>query len=180
VGRQQTCRREQRWNGCRFHQEELWERIMILDRLEHAEQYGNFSKELAMAFDYLRRTDFSKAGVGRHEIDGDRVFAIVQRYCPKPWAEAKWEAHQQYLDVQYMVTGGERMGYAPLVDGLKVEKDYDSQKDYAMYYATGDLIAVREGSFAIFAPQDIHAPGLAMDAAGAANEVCKVVVKCRL
>jgi YhcH/YjgK/YiaL family protein len=156
----------------------FWELPMILDRLENADAHTTLGPEVAVAFAYLRRTDFSKLANGRYDIDGDRVYAIVQRYVPKPLKEAKWEAHQKYLDVQYMASGSERMGCAPLRAGLPIERPYDPKGDAALYRVDGKLFVVPQGSFAIFAPEDIHSPGLALENPG--GEVCKVVVKCRL
>jgi YhcH/YjgK/YiaL family protein len=153
---------------------------VILDRLENAGSYTALSTEIAMALDYLHRTDFSQVPDGRYELDGDRVYAIVMRYKPKPAAEAVWEAHRKYLDVQYMVAGVERMGYAPLNDGLPTQHAYDAEKDFILYDAKGDLFEVPAGSFAIFGPQDVHAPSLARASEEAATEVQKVCVKCRV
>jgi biofilm protein TabA len=153
---------------------------MILDRLENAKMHCTLGAEVALALDYLRRTDFSQVPNGRYELDGDRVYAIVQRYRTKPRGDAKWEAHRQYLDVQYVASGSERMGYAFLHDGLTVEQNYDPKNDCILYDADGDFFAVPAGSFAIFAPHDIHSPGVSMDGPDALGEVCKVVVKCRV
>ena len=153
---------------------------MILDRLENAGFYRSLGAEIAMALDYLRRTDFSQIPDGRHELDGDRVFAIVQRYRPKPLTEAQWEAHRQYIDVQYVAAGAERMGYAPPANGSVVRRAYNSQDDYVLCDAEGDFFAVRAGSFAIFTPHDTHASGMAIDPPEVSTEVCKVVVKCRV
>lgn len=152
---------------------------MILDRLENAHLHHALGAEVAMALAYLRRTDFTGVPNGRHELDGQRVYAVVQRYRPKPPAEAKWEAHRQYLDVQYMAQGSERMGCTPLCDGLTVRQTYDPQQDCALYDANGELFTLQAGSFVIFTPHDVHSPGLAIDGADT-GEVCKVVVKCRL
>jgi YhcH/YjgK/YiaL family protein len=153
---------------------------VILDRLENVATYRTISAELVRAFDYLSRTDFSDLPAGRYALDGDRVYAIVQRYRPKPLTEAKWESHRRYLDVQYIAEGSERLGHALLDDGVTVEQQYNAEKDVIFYKADGDFFTLRAGSFAIFAPQDIHAPGLALDGPGDSIEVCKVVVKCRL
>jgi YhcH/YjgK/YiaL family protein len=153
---------------------------MILDRLENAALYRSLGTSIALALDYLGRTDFSQTPEGRYELDGDRVFAIVQRYRPKPAAEGRWEAHRQYLDVQYVAGGVERIGYAPLVDGLPVQRAYDSQKDVVFFDVQGDLFTVPAGGFVIFYPTDVHAPCLATEPSVAAVEVCKVVVKCRV
>ncbi|MHB1035641.1 MAG: YhcH/YjgK/YiaL family protein [Pirellulales bacterium] len=152
---------------------------MILDRLENACLYRRLGARIAAAFDYLCATDFRQLLDGRYELDGDRLFAMVQRYVTRPPSAAKWEAHRQYVDVQYVVEGVERIGYAPLVDGLPVVEAYDAAKDLAFFDAGGDLVTVRAGSFAIFTPQDLHAPGLAAESSGPA-EVRKVVVKCRV
>ena len=172
---------------------------MILDRLENADLYRPMGANIASALDYLRRTDFAQIAVGRHDVDGDRVFAIVQRYRPKPLAQIVWEAHRQYIDVQYLAAGSERMGYQPLADGLSVRQPYDPQKDAILFNADGQLFTMSAGDFAIFAPCDVHAPGLAIDLADdsptlkgtvpfsptrksgqSPAEVCKVVVKCRV
>jgi len=170
---------------------------MILDRLECAPLYTAFGLRIAAALDYLARVDFARLPDGRHELDGDRLYAIVQRYRTKPAAEARWEAHRQYVDVQYVVAGAERMGWAALHDGLEVAVPYDPAKDVVFFDARGQFFDVPAGHFVIFAPSDVHAPGLASpgrqpgdasigpsrpraDARGSLDEVLKVVVKCRV
>ena len=151
---------------------------MILDRLENAALYQPLGERIALALDYLGRTDFSRIPDGRYELDGDRVYAVVQRYRPKPPAEARWDAHRQYIDVQFMAEGVERIGYAPLGKALPVAQAYDSQRDFALYAAQGDFFTVRVGDFAIFYPTDVHAPSVAGEPPVATIDVCKVVIKC--
>ncbi len=153
---------------------------MILDRLENSKFYYSLGPEIATALEYLRRTDFSKLSDGRQEIDGDRIFAVVSHYTPKPLAEAKWEAHRQYIDVQYLAQGTERIGYAALQNDAAELAPYDAQKDLVFYDVRGDFFELQRGVFAIFAPQDIHAPCLAVENPLSRPEVCKVVVKCRV
>lgn len=153
---------------------------MILDRLENAGLYHPLGPAIKLALDYLCRTDFSQMPDGRYELDGDNVFAIVERYRPKSPADARWEAHRRYTDVQYVAEGIERMGYAPLIDTLTVSQAYDPQKDIVFYRAGGDFFDVPAGSFVIFTPHDVHAPRLASNSRSESGEVCKVVVKCRI
>jgi biofilm protein TabA len=150
---------------------------MIIDRLDNAAMYAGLGPRIAAALDYLRRTDFTALPDGRYELDGDRLVAIVQRYRTKPPAGARWEAHRRYLDVQYVVQGVERIGYAPLLGSLAVETPYDAQKDIVFYAARGDLIEIPAGSFAIFAPQDVHSPSLTPNGSPP-SDVLKVVMKC--
>jgi YhcH/YjgK/YiaL family protein len=153
---------------------------MILDRLDNASMYRSLGPRIAAALDYLRQTDFSQMADGRYELDGDRLVAMVQRYRTRPPAEAKWEAHRQYLDVQYLAAGAERIGYASLRPDLAVVQAYDEAKDVVFFDVAGSLFEVSAGSFAIFAPQDIHAPCLAAGAPPTPADVLKVVIKCRV
>ncbi|MHB8969865.1 MAG: YhcH/YjgK/YiaL family protein [Pirellulaceae bacterium] len=153
---------------------------MILDRLDHASMYRALGADIARAFDYLQQTNFRDVPDGRYELDGERLFALVLRYPPKPLDQAMWEAHRRYLDIQYVVAGSERMGYTSLCDELPVRQPYDPQKDIVFFEAAGDWVEVPAGSFAIFAPHDVHAPGLAAKRPEASAQVCKVVVKCQV
>lgn len=149
---------------------------MIFDRIERTSYYRGLSPRIAAALDYCRSTDFAKVAPGRHEIDGPRLSAIVQRYRTKPLSQAVWEAHRKYIDVQYVVDGAERMGYLPLTAGLSVKQPYDPQTDAAFYAAWGDLLEVHAGCFTVFFPHDVHAPSL-VATIGEPSEVLKVVVK---
>jgi biofilm protein TabA len=152
---------------------------MILDHLKNADAYRSLGPRIAQAFDYLIRTRFADTPSGRYEVDGADVYAMVNRYQPGPIKEAKWEAHCRYIDVQYMVEGSELVGYAPLSERLPVTNAYDAEKDSAFFDARGDFFRLNAGSFAIFMPQDVHAPSLAI-ADEPSRQVCKVVVKCRV
>jgi YhcH/YjgK/YiaL family protein len=150
---------------------------MILDCLEHRALYRNFGRRLFEALEYLAGTDLRSLETGKHVLEGDRLFAVVQRYRPKPPAEARWEAHRKYLDVQYVASGSECIGYAPLREKTPVEEAYDA-RDAIFYKTAGILLPVPAGSFAVFTPHDIHAPGLMADPASNGDEILKVVVKC--
>ena len=152
---------------------------MILDRLENAGYYRGLGQRVSDALNYLANTDLSRVPEGRHSLDGEGLFALVQRYRTKPIHEAKWEAHRRYIDVQHIVQGTERMGYAPLDSRFTIRQPYDADKDIVFFDAQGDLFEVRAGMFVLFGPQDVHAPGLACSSDVPA-EVLKVVVKCRL
>lgn len=153
---------------------------MILDQLHHALLYRCLSPRIAAALDYLRETDFSSVAEGRHELDGDRLAAIVQRYKTRPHSEIIWESHRRYIDVQYIVTGTEQMDNVCLRPDLPVKQAYDETTDAAFYNAQGSLFLATPGTFAIFFPHDVHAPGLAAGSPPTAAEVFKVVMKCRV
>ena len=81
---------------------------------------------------------------GRHTIVGDEVFALVQEYRTKSHSEGFWESHRKYIDVQYMVRGAERMGYANLAS-LAERQPYDADKDLLILDGSGDFFTVPSG-----------------------------------
>jgi YhcH/YjgK/YiaL family protein len=134
-----------------------------------------FSPTLQKALEYLKNTDFTKMEIGRQEIDGDNMFALVSEYQPKPKAERRAEAHVKYVDIQYIVTGEESMGYGLLSDKNPVLEDKLNEKDIIFYKSVeneSDII-VSQGMYAIFFPSDVHRPGCAISD----TTVRKVVLK---
>jgi len=146
---------------------------MVLDRLDQSAAYESLNPRLAKAFEFLRTFDLLRADLGRHEIAGDDVFALFQEYRTKPESEGVWESHRRYMDVQYVISGIERMGYANL-RALTPRADYDAERDLIFHDGHGSFVDVPAGSFTLFAPQDGHMPCLA---AGESSLVRKVVIK---
>jgi len=149
---------------------------MILDQLKNAAQYYGLGEGLARGLKYLQETDLRSIAPGRYAIDGDRIFVLFMNYNTKPREQAFWEAHRKYYDIQYVLEGVERMGFASLAN-LKAGA-YDEPKDFAPAEGPGDNILVPAGSFAIFAPQDAHIPSL--NAGAESTAVRKIVVKVKL
>jgi YhcH/YjgK/YiaL family protein len=146
---------------------------MITDTIENASAYFNLSPRIAAALRFLRQTNLTALGLGKHSIDGENAFAIVQEYQTKPGAQGVWEAHRRYIDVQFVQSGVEAMGWAP-IQQMRVKQPYDSEKDLEFFDGSGQMIEVPAGHFAIFLPHDVHMPGLAV---AAPQTVRKIVVK---
>ena len=146
---------------------------MIIDNLTNASLYYGVSSSLKKALEFLQKTDFETMKPGRYEIDGDNVYAMVQQYETKPLEQGIWEAHKKYIDVQYVVTGSEIIGYR-YIEGMKVTKEYDQSADCLLLGGEGDFFKVVAGFFAVFTPKDAHMPCIA---ATLPAEVKKVVVK---
>jgi YhcH/YjgK/YiaL family protein len=147
---------------------------MILDTLNNAAGYFGLGERLARGLAYLRETDLRALAPGQYEIEGSDLFAIVQDYATKPLAQGRWEAHRRYIDIQYVVEGVERFGFAS-TERLKIVSEEEA-KDVVWFEGEGDFFALREGMFAILKPQDAHMPGIAVCEPA---PVRKVVVKVR-
>ena len=96
-------------------------------------------------------------------------------YRTKPASEGVWEAHRRYIDLQYVVSGVARMGYAHLA--ALVAGPYTQEQDYLFLKGSGDFVLMPAGTFIILWPQDAHIPGTNVDQA---LPVRKVVIKVQL
>ncbi|WP_221031898.1 YhcH/YjgK/YiaL family protein [Actomonas aquatica] len=109
----------------------------------------------------------------------DGVFALEQVYTGKPAGEGRFEAHDQYVDLQAVLSGEEAMEVTARA-GLAVTEDLLADKD-VVFLADRAAVSrwvVAPGEIAVFFPGDAHKPSLA---AGAAPVLAhKTVVKVRL
>jgi len=144
---------------------------MILDTLANAGRYESLNPLFAKAFEFLRREDLAELAPGRHDIDGDKLFAIVVAQEGKGRSGAKLEAHRNYTDIQFCLSGSEEIGWKP-VDQCTEDEGFDDAKDLGFF---GDESAswatMSGGMFAIFFPADAHA------VFGGTGRISKVVVK---
>ncbi len=146
---------------------------MVADRLLNAHLYTGLGGGIAAALDLIRTQDFSALAVGKYEVKGPSLYYLVQSYTTRTVEQSAWEAHNNYLDVQYLVKGRERIGWAPR-SSLKSIRAYDATTDAELLSGNGDFLTAESGTFLLLWPEDAHMPGIA---AGAPSTVLKVVVK---
>ena len=149
---------------------------MIVDNLRNAHLYYSLSKRILIALNYLKENDLSSYEPGRYQIDGEDIYVLVQSYTTKPEIEGRWEAHKRHIDIQYVISGTESMGYADL-SKMKIVQEYDTQKYILFLKGSGYFITVNSGDFAIFSPTEVHMPCIAAEKP---ELVKKAVVKVRI
>ncbi len=148
---------------------------MVLDTLENCETYFNLHGKVAAAFKFLKENKLDEIAEGTYEIDGKNCFAIVMSYTTKPKAEGFSESHYKYIDIQYIISGAEKIGTAI----LKNQKPFEvnKEKDYAFYKCETEDFTLNKGSFAVFFPQDIHQTGIQIESP---KKLKKVVFKLKI
>jgi len=149
---------------------------MITDILSNSNLYKNVHPRLAAGLEWLRATDLLNLPLGKTVIDGEHLFALVQEYTPKPPELGKLEAHRRYWDIQYVARGEERMGWVNLGE-VTVSEPYHAEREVGFFTGKCNFIRVPAGSFTVFAPQDVHMPGVAPADEKAIGIVRKIVVK---
>ena len=149
---------------------------MIFDKLENAALYLGISENLKKGLDFLTNTNLSDLEVGRYEIDGKNVFALVSEYDSKLPLDCKLEGHHTYADIQCVISGCEAIGFAPL-SGQTVTVEYNLEKDIVFFAGETVQLICDSSVFAVFFPQDLHRPCMQIDGA---VKMKKVVIKVKL
>jgi YhcH/YjgK/YiaL family protein len=151
---------------------------MIWGDLEHWEEEKNaYHPALQKAIQYLLETDLDSIEVGTHPIQGDDMYAMVQAPATVIRAERKSEHHAKYIDVQYLIGGGEELQVVARQSNsnVSVENELES-KDYELYdeVAGENEIYLTPGMFVIYFPNDLHRPICGREGG---VELKKVVIK---
>lgn len=144
---------------------------MVLDILGNAAKYAGLKAGISEAFGFLDQPGLAELPDGEYEILGDQVYAIIAHENGRSISEGKLEGHRKYIDIQYVISGEESIGWKNR-EGLVRSADYDAECDVEFFEGEPDsIVRVPPGSFAIFLPTDAHFPLIG-------NEpIHKVVVK---
>lgn len=149
---------------------------MIKDKLTNAEVYYSLSNRVKAAFEWLKSADLVNIADGKYVLDGENLFANVQTYQTKE--EAPYEAHREYIDIQYMIAGVERIGVTDYSNCI-VKEEYNSEKDIEFLNCNKPELyqVINEGEFLLLYPHDSHKPSIDYNGK---QSVKKVVVKVKI
>ena len=132
-----------------------------VNRRAFAISYFKNKERWDRAFDFLKSNDLSGLELRRYDIDENNLYAPVSEYITKNEEDARYEAHHIYIDIQYVVSGKELIGIAPISQKKDVLEPYDITKDIEFLTVNGgeNRLAMPDRFF-IFFPEDAHRPGL--------------------
>jgi YhcH/YjgK/YiaL family protein len=149
-----------------------------IDRKEFAISYFRHKERWDKAFAFLKDNDLSTLEPKRHEIDGSDVYALVSEYMSKNEEDARYEAHIKYIDIQYVISGKELMGLAPMSEKKDILEPYNETNDI-MFFTVNQISNLKASPdrFFIFFPDDAHRPGLKD---GENSPVKKIVIKVKV
>ena len=148
---------------------------MIIDSLSNAEKYFGLHRNFPRAFQFIRQTDLASVQAGKYPIDGDELHASVSLKDGYKSSDAKFEAHNKYIDIQVCPAGAEKMGWTSRKNCNDPRTPYDSEKDVIFFNdKPATYFELHEGEFAIFFPDDVHAPMIGD------GPIKKLVVKVKL
>ncbi len=147
---------------------------MIIDTLDNLEKYASVNPLFAKAVEYLKATDLKAQEAGKVELQGKDLVVNFSVAKGKTKEQALLETHKNFIDIQIPLSCTEVMGYTPACN--LPEGEYNAEKDITKFALPSEAyIPVHPGMFAIFFPQDGHAPCISEE-----ESIQKVVVKVRV
>lgn len=140
-----------------------------------AAKYDYLAEKFKIGYEFLKRSDLATLPAGKIPLEGG-VHVMVQEYDSKSPDSCKFETHDKFFDIQYVVSGAEGFGVANR-GVLTVDTPYNPEKDITFYKdpEAGGTVILNAGDMILVAPEDGHKPGLAI--AGKQVPVKKLVIK---
>jgi YhcH/YjgK/YiaL family protein len=147
---------------------------MIIDTLENLANYQSLNPLFKDVVAFLKENDLTTLEDGKHLIKGDDLFVNIATAKGKTPDAAVVETHVKMIDIQIPLDGSETYGYTPLCHLPQAE--YNSEKDITKYEGMAEsFVDCQPGMFAIFFPQDGHAPCISMQ-----PEIRKAIFKVKV
>lgn len=148
---------------------------MIFSSIYAKDDMKKYPKPIQTALEYLKSNDFTAMEPGVYEIQGKEIYAQVMDAQTAPAEEKRPEVHEMFIDVQFLASGRERLGFTPDTGNYEVDERFD-ERDLIFYKSVENegFIEATPGCYSIFFPADVHRPAVA---AGEPMKIRKVVVK---
>ena len=151
---------------------------MIFSSIYAKSDCFSYPEAIKTAIDYLKQNDFINMEPGIYEIRGKKIYAQVFDTVTEPAEKKRPEVHEKYVDVQFLVSGKERLGFAPDTGTCQVAERIE-ERDLIFYEEVENesFICAVPGCYTMFFPSDIHRPGVEW---GCSQTIRKVVVKIKV
>ncbi len=134
---------------------------MIIDTLDNFGKYVALNPLFAEVEKFMQEHNLEKMENGKYPIKDKDLFVNITVAKGREPEEAVLETHINMIDIQIPLDTDETFGYTPLCDLPKAE--YNAEKDITKYEGMAQsFIDCKPGMFAIFFPQDGHAPCISL------------------
>ena len=132
-------------------------------------------ENIKLGLKYLKETDFTKIDDGKHVLS-DKLYVNLQTYRTKQ--DADYEAHREYVDIQYIISGAEKIGVEDY-NNCDSKIPYNKEKDIEFLSGKGIFYELNVGEFMILYPEDAHEPSISINPE-IPQTVRKAVVKVKI
>ena len=149
---------------------------MIYGTKRDYKRYVSIHPELSLVFDLVMNTDWRNIDDGRYTIDGADAYINYGRNELRE-DETVFEAHQKYIDLQFIVAGEEEIRCCPQQNAALLAV-YDEEKDRCLLksdeYST---IVLHENEWVLLFPEDAHAALIKHSVTSDLKVVAKIGIK---
>lgn len=147
---------------------------MVIDTLDNLSKYEGLNPLFKNVVDFLKKNNLNDLEAGKYQILGEDLYLNITTAKGRTPDEAVTETHIKMIDIQIPLDGSETYGYTPLCH--LPETPYNAEKDITKYEGMAEsFIDCQPGMFAIFFPQDGHAPCISMN-----PEIKKAIFKVKV
>lgn len=134
---------------------------MIIDTLNNIKNYRTLNPLIFQALEWAVAHVDDPFVKGSQWIVEDKVKVNSEEVAMLPRERRQLEAHRKWIDIHIPLSNDERIGWAPTENLRNVTEPYDEEKDVAFYGDSAQaVINVQKKQFAIFFPEDAHAPNV--------------------
>lgn len=149
---------------------------MIFGAIKDKKCYAQLPNAIQKAINFLNSVDLENLAIGRHDIDGDKMFANVMSFETSSATDKQAEVHKEYIDVQCLISGEEKIEFSLANENNPIATEYDSVNDFYLIseMLNSSSLILCPGMFAVFYPEQPHKPGCYIERS---NRLKKVVIK---
>ncbi|NOU96753.1 DUF386 family protein [Paenibacillus sp. LMG 31456] len=118
------------------------------------------SPKLVGVLDYLRSLSFEQMDDGVYPVGEAGIYLIVKTAETFPFEEMRPEHHERFIDIHYMISGAEKIGFARTNESNKSVEVTPPVEDHMFFDSVEQEIELilYPGQYAVFMPSDLHRP----------------------
>ncbi|WP_265556344.1 YhcH/YjgK/YiaL family protein [Serratia grimesii] len=138
---------------------------MIYNTLFNPRYGRGLSPVLIKTLTALRQYDLPALTLGRHDIEGDKIFMDVMTLTTGLAETQHAKLHHNYADIHLLISGEERIDYGMPGD-WQSELPYDDAQDTHRVSISHhrQTLAMFPGAYALFFPHEPHMTGCQLNA----------------
>lgn len=133
--------------------------VVFTPESAEAQELAAYNPLFGQLFDYLRTHRLDTMAAGRYEIDGDRLFLMLNINELKAQEDAPLEVHDRYYDLQIALRIDETFGLSERKACLAPRGEMNIEADILFFDDTPQrYVTLHPGEAIVLSPEMAHAP----------------------
>ena len=146
---------------------------MIYDTIKNLKSYTALNPAFEAIAKFIEENDLASMECGGYDV-AEGIKVGISEYEPATGGD--FEAHRDFHDLQYAITGEEAIDVLP-IEFAKESTGYKPDIEFfTSQTASATRISLAEGTFVFLAPQDTHKPCIKMNSTKIKKAVFKIKI----